>query len=242
MDDEELSWLTKRPIAHRGLHDLNRSCWENTLSAFEQAIAGNFAIECDVTLTADGVPVVFHDHDLERLTGRQGKVHKTTAAELCQLAIGGTADKVPRLSDALSLVAGRVPMIIELKGIEGQDDGFVAAVHHTLGGYEGKAAVMSFDHHLVRQFKHEAPGVPAGLTADGTDEPAIEAHFSMLAHGLSFVSYGVDAIPNRFVSFVRDRLKLPFITWTVRDHQAAELTWNQGGQVTFEGFDPDDLD
>lgn len=238
MASDDLAWLTARPIAHRGLHDGNRACWENTLTAFERAIAGDFAIECDVNLTADGVPVVFHDHDLERLTGRKGKVADVTADALCALSVGGTEDRPPRLDEALALVAGRVPMVIELKGEEGADEGFVAAVAGALDGYAGKAAIMSFDHHLVRRFASDAPGVPAGLTAEGRDMAAIEAHFSMLAHGIDFVSYDVAAIDNRFVAFARDRLGLPLITWTVRDIDAARATWNAGGQITFEGFDP----
>ena len=71
----KLDWLIARPIAHRGLHDGNRLVWENTLSAFADAMKHNYAIECDVHLTKDGVPIVFHDGDLKRLTGKEGQVH-----------------------------------------------------------------------------------------------------------------------------------------------------------------------
>ncbi|MEZ5811476.1 MAG: glycerophosphodiester phosphodiesterase family protein [Rhizobiaceae bacterium] len=234
-----LSWLTARPIAHRGLHDGNRQCWENTATAFERAIAGGFSIECDVVLTADRVPVVFHDHDLQRLTGRQGRTADTTAEALCALSVGGTKDRPQRLDLALAQIAGRVPVVIELKGDEGFDDGFVTAIAAALDGYGGKAAIMSFDHHLVRRFAADASGVPRGLTAEGEDVAAMEAHFSMLAHGIDFVSYDVAAIDNRFVAFTRRRLGLPLITWTVSDMDAARATWNAGGQITFEGFNPD---
>lgn len=239
MRSNDLTWLTARPIAHRGLHDGNQACWENTLSAFERAIAGHYGIECDVTFTADDVPVVFHDHELARLTGRQGGVRASTASLVTSLSIGGTEDRVPSLADVLKLVDGRVPIVIELKGEAGRDDGFVEAVGEALRGYSGNAAVMSFDHHLVRQFTTVMPDVPAGLTAAGSDDAAIEAHFSMLAHGISFVSYEVEAIPNRFLAMVRDRLEMPFITWTVRDQDSAQRTWSEGGQITFEGFVPD---
>ena len=55
---KEISWLTERPIAHRGLHDMNNKVWENTLSAFRRSGKKRFAIECDVHLSADRVPVV----------------------------------------------------------------------------------------------------------------------------------------------------------------------------------------
>ena len=61
----DLSWLTARPIAHRGFHDMNKTRWENTLSAFAAAVERGYAIECDVHLSSDGVPVVIHDDDLQ---------------------------------------------------------------------------------------------------------------------------------------------------------------------------------
>jgi len=237
--NEDIAWLTERPIAHRGYHDLNNTRWENTLSAFEAAAKKGFAIECDVMLTADGVPVVFHDHDLKRLANADGLVWQRTAAEMGALSIGGTADHAPTLKEALDLVAGRVPMVIELKGIPGHDDGLVEAVTALLRAYPGKAAIMSFDHWLIRQFPDKAGGIPAGLTAWGDQTRDIEQHFSMLANGLCFTSYHFGHLPNRFVSFVRDRLNWPVITWTVRDAEAIRLTFAHADQMTFEGFDPD---
>src|SRR5690606_1314554 len=99
----DLAWLTARPIAHRGLHDLNRTRWENTRAAFQAAIDHGFAIECDVHLTADRVPVVFHDSDLSRLTGCQGQVWQHTAAELAEFVIGGTEERISSLVKVLDL-------------------------------------------------------------------------------------------------------------------------------------------
>jgi len=235
----ELSWLTARPIAHRGLHDLNKTCWENTLSAFERAAARGYAIECDVHLSADGDVVVFHDNSLDRLTGTNGYIWQRTAGELAALRVGGTADHVPTLGELLRLVDGRVPLVIELKGIPGHDDRLVAKVGEALRHYNGKVAIMSFDHWLIRDFSRHAPGIPGGLTAWGDVDHELEAHFSMLAHGISFVSYSVTHLPNRFVSFVREKLAMPVITWTVRDEEAVRTTFSRADQMTFEGFDPD---
>lgn len=236
----KLDWLTARPVAHRGLHDLNHQCWENTLSAFDAAIERNFAIECDVHLSKDGVPIVFHDHDLKRLTGEQGLIVERTAAELVQLHVGRTADRIPTLAEMLARVAGRVPVVIELKGTQGYDGGLVAAVGAALSGYKGKAAIMSFNHWLVRQFASEAPGVTAGLTALGAMPEHLEAHFSMLAHGIDFASFHALDLPNPFTTMLREQLELPVITWTVRDRATYDLTGAHADQMTFEGFDPDD--
>jgi hypothetical protein len=131
-----------------------------------------------------------------------------------------------------------VPLLIELKGTRNFDGPLVEAVAKALYGYQGRAAIMSFDHHLVRRFAADAEGIPAGLTAEGSSDKAIEAHFSMLANGISFVSYQVREIPNRFAAFVRDRLSMPLISWTIRDAATAQKAHRLGAQITFEGFEP----
>jgi glycerophosphoryl diester phosphodiesterase len=105
--------------------------------------------------------------------------------------------------------------------------------------YHGKTAIMSFDHWLIRDFSRFAPGIPGGLTAYGRDTGLIEAHFSMLAHDIAFTSYAAGDLPNPFVSFVREKLKMPVITWTVHDQPAVDLTFKYADQMTFEGFEPD---
>ena len=236
----DLSWLTARPIAHRGYHDLNRQRWENTLSAFDAAIERGFAIECDLHLSKDGVPVVFHDLDLKRLTGEDGHVVGRTAAELRRLRVGGTDDHIPTLEDMLERVAGRVPLVIELKGMQAHDDGLVAKTGALLAAYDGQAAIMSFNHAHIRRFAADAPGIPGGLTAFGAKPEHLEGHFSMLAHGIGFASFHALDLPNPFTAMLREKLSLPVITWTVRDRASYDLTKAHADQMTFEGFDPDD--
>jgi glycerophosphoryl diester phosphodiesterase len=233
-----LDWLAKTPIAHRGLHDLNKTRWENTLSAFDAAASEGFAIECDVHLSADGKAIVFHDGTLDRLVGKSGNIHDVSIADAVALRVGGTKDHVPTLAEALRLIAGRVPIVIELKGIPGRDDGLVKAVAEDLAGYEGDAAIMSFDHHLIRLFGKDAPGIPAGLTAEGLKDSDLEAHFSMLAYDIDFVSYNVHHLENRFIDFVKGKLGLPVISWTVRNPDDKARSDARVDQITFEGFDP----
>jgi glycerophosphoryl diester phosphodiesterase len=233
-----MNWLTAKPIAHRGLHDMNLTRFENTLSAFEAACAAGYAIECDVVLSADGVPMVFHDLTLERLTNETGDVIARTSDELGKLQIGGTLDHIPSLVEALDLVADRVPIVIELKGHNDKDVRLVSAVADVLARYAGRAAIMSFDHWLIRRFQHDAAGIPAGLTAEGIKSGDLESHFAMLSANLSFVSYNVHHLPNSFVSFCRKQLNMPVITWTVRNPETVALTKAHADQMTFEGFNP----
>ena len=233
----KFNWLTERPIAHRGYHDLNRAVWENTLSAFARAVEAGFAIECDLQYAADAIPVVFHDDDLKRLCGIEGDVRQRTAAELGLLTIGGTTDKVPTLRQLLDLVKGRVPLVLELKGRKGDDDGFAMAVLDAIEGYEGPIALMSFDTWLLKDLKEIGTSRPVGLTADGARPENFAVHEEAMQHGLDFISYYYGHLPNTFISRQRD-LGKQVITWTVRDDEARTITALNADQMTFEGFDP----
>ena len=233
----KFNWLTERPIAHRGYHDLNRAVWENTLSAFARAVEAGFAIECDLQYAADAIPVVFHDDDLKRLCGIEGDVRQRTAAELGLLTIGGTADKVPTLRQLLDLVKGRVPLVLELKGRKGDDDGFAMAVLDAIEGYEGPIALMSFDTWLLKDLKEIGTTRPVGLTAEGARLENFAVHEEAMQYGLDFISYYYGHLPNAFISRQRD-LGKQVITWTVRDDEARTITALNADQMTFEGFDP----
>jgi glycerophosphoryl diester phosphodiesterase len=231
-------WLVERPIAHRGYHDLNKTVFENTLTAFSRAVEAGFAIECDIQLSADSVPMVFHDHDLQRLCGITGEVRERMANELAALSVGGTADRIPTLKQMLSLVKGRAPLVIELKGIDAeQDDGFVESVLEVLEGYQGHVALMSFDFHLLRALKAAKCPYPVGLTAEGDTPEKFFDHDEAMQLGLDFISYHWSHLPNSFITAQRQR-GIPVITWTVRDEKAREHTYTHADQMTFEGFDP----
>lgn len=233
----DLAFLTRRPIAHRGLHDGNKAVWENTPSAFERAIAHGYAIECDLQYAADAVPVVFHDDDMQRLCNMQADIRSKTSAELGLVSIGGTADKVPSLKRLLQLVQGRVPLVLELKGRKGDDDGFVSGVLDALEGYRGEVALMSFDTWLLTELRELECPWPCGLTAEGTTEEEFAEHRAAMAHGLDFISYNVMHLPNAFITAERAR-GIPVITWTVRTPAQAEHSRLNADQITFEGFEP----
>ena len=233
----KLAWLTERPVAHRGYHDMNKEVWENTLSAFSRAIEAGFAIECDLHYASDGVPVVFHDDDLQRVCNLPGEVRGRTSAELGLLSIGGTKDKIPTLKQLLQLCGGKVPLVLELKGREGDDEGFAESVLEVLEGYKGHVALMSFDHWLLKDLKALEAPYPVGLTAEGNKPETFFQHDEAMHLGLDFISYFYGHLPNPFVTAQRQR-GIPVITWTVRDEAARKHTFANADQMTFEGFDP----
>lgn len=230
-------WLTERPIAHRGLHDITAGRPENSLSAAMAAMEHGYAIEVDLHPSADGVPMVFHDNTLERLTTEKGAFRARDASELTRISLGGSADTVPTLEALLDLVGGRVGLVLELKGMAGDDDGFVAAVLKQLEGYDGPVAIMSFNHWLLADARALDTQLPVGLTAEGK-EKLVPVHQQANAdYKPDFVSYGITDLPNAFVSDFRATGK-PVITWTVRTPEQAAFSAQYADQITFEGFLP----
>ena len=236
---KSLDFLIHRPIAHRGLHDGNRERYENSLSAFDAAISRDFAIELDVQLSADEKAIVFHDEELDRLTAETGPLEAHRAAELRHFRLGQTADHIPTLAETLERIGGRVPVVIEMKDNGARNGALARAVAADLSDYDGPAAVMSFSHDLLAAFTETGCDTPLGLTAEGIGAHALAEHNKALAFGISFVSYHVKALPNRFVEHVRHDLGLPVITWTVRTPEDVAATRLHADQMTFEGFDPE---
>ena len=163
-------WLTERPIAHRGYHNLDLGRPENSLAAVKAAAEAGFAIECDLQISATGEPVVFHDPDLKRMTGQKGFVRNFSPDELRSYKLHHTDQTIDALQVHLDQVAGRVPFVLELKGVEGKDAGFVEGLAKVLIGYDGLVAVMSFDHWICEQFQRYLPDIPRGLTAQGGEK------------------------------------------------------------------------
>ena len=160
----------ERPIAHRGLHNARAGVIENSMSAFQAAIAHGYAIELDVQLSSDDHAIVFHDYHLDRLTGESGPVRERTAAELAQIRLSGSEDAKLTLADVLAEINGTVPVLIEIKDqslIYGRVDGVLErSVAKALKSYEGPAAVMSFNPHATRAMAEYAPGVARGLVTE----------------------------------------------------------------------------
>ncbi len=159
-------WLTARPIAHRGLHDVAAGVIENTPSAFAAAIASNYGIECDLQLSADGEAMVHHDATLDRLTERSGQLDAATAAELKRVAFRATTDRMITLGELCDLTAGRVPLLIEIKSRFDGDLRLVTRAAQVLAGYSGPAALMSFDPAPIAALRSLAPRLPRGIVAE----------------------------------------------------------------------------
>jgi len=229
--------LVKNPIAHRGLHDGNKQIFENTRTAFLAAIESGYGIELDVQLSSDGRAVVFHDDTLDRLTSRSGPVHGQSAETLASTNIGISNDTAETLDQILTLIAGRVPVVIELKENPVRNVLLAESVARCVSDYAGSVAVMSFSQDLIAKLRGEKVTCPVGLTAEGIGVLALDQHRIALDMGIDFISYHVHGLPNAFVRDMR-ALGKPIITWTVRNEEQAEHSYAHADQITFEGFRP----
>ena len=223
-----VGWLASATYAHRGLHGGGRV--ENSPAAFAAAIDRGVGIECDVQRSRDGQAMVFHDWELDRLTGETGPVKARDAAALGAIALSGSEDTIPTLPQLLAQVSGQVPLLIEIKSRrEVRFLPLCLAVRRALEGYRGPVAVMSFDPRVVRWFADHAPHLVRGLvvTEEGrrTFSGAWRRHLSLWRAKPEFLAYDVRDLPSRFAAAQRAR-GLPLLTWTVRSddlrHRAAQ--------------------
>lgn len=213
-----LEWLTRWEYAHRGLH--GEGMPENTLAAAEAAIAAGMGIECDIQLSRDGVPMVFHDWELERLTNEKGTVASFNAAELQQIGILNSGQTITRLDEFLAVIDGRVPLLIEIKSKPGYDvTQSCRAVSEFLGAYAGEHAVMSFDPRVGGWFfKHDSSrcrGLVCTDTLDMGFREVWRAAGSIDQGHPDFLAADVRDLPNAITTIWR-QTRRPLLTWTVR--------------------------
>jgi glycerophosphoryl diester phosphodiesterase len=233
-------WIVEQPIAHRGYHDMNRTIWENTPTAFLRAVDAGFAIECDVQLSADNVAMVFHDYTTDRLCGLHMTVRRRMSEEIGQLKVGTSSDSIPTLAAVLQQVHGRVGLVVEVKPqTTGDAEAIAMSVLTAAEGYKGKLALMSFDQLIVKHLIEAGSPWPVGLTAENPEGRYSDANERALDLDIEFVSFSVTDLPDPFIDKVRAK-GLPVITWTVRNQEALHKTRDHADQMTFEGFDPRD--
>jgi glycerophosphoryl diester phosphodiesterase len=248
----DLSWLTARPVAHRGYHDAAAGRIENTPGAIAAAVERGFAVEIDVHLSADGEVFAYHDAVLGRLTEGTGPVSALTMQALREVPFKATSDRIPSLRDVLDIMGERTPLVVEVKShFKARQRDLVEAVARVLADYRGPVAVMSFDPRMVEDFSIVAPGLTRGIVADAAHDPheygdftpAERAELASLGHIArskpQFVGYWVRLLPNDVSRRVREELKLPLLTWTVRTPQDRAAATAHADQMIFEGFDPE---
>jgi glycerophosphoryl diester phosphodiesterase len=228
----ELARLGAVPFAHRGLH--GGGAVENSLAAFEAAVAARQGIELDVQLSRDGQAMVFHDYELDRLTGETGPVAGRTSAQLGAIAYRGGEGAIPTLPEALRLIAGRVPLLIELKAPNRRVGRLCEAVRRALAGYGGAVGAMSFNPEVGRWFARHAPEMLRGLVVSEAGKRGlrgrIERRLSLLRARADFLACDVRDLPSGFAAMAG----LPVFTWTVRSEADRASAAAHADQIIYE--------
>lgn len=215
-----VAWVWELPVAHRGLHDAAGRP-ENSLPALDAAAEAGLPVEIDVRRTADGAAAVVHDEDLNRLTGRPGRVARTPLQELRHRHLHGTEHTIPALAEALELVAGRVPVLVDVKNNTSRPGPLEEAVLAAFRRSRGDWAATSFNPLTVRWFALRAPGVPRGQTTQGLHVPGLPGWLRPLLDAGAvrpwtrpdFLCHELAALPNPVARAWR-RAGRPVVAWT----------------------------
>jgi glycerophosphoryl diester phosphodiesterase len=239
-------WLTARPVAHRGLHEAAAGVIENTATAFRAAIDGAYGIECDVQVSADGEAMVYHDDALGRLTEGEARLARLTAAELKAIPFRATGDRMLTLGELCDLVAGRAPLLVEVKSEFDGGHRLARRCATVLGDYKGPAAAMSFDPAVVAALRRMAPGLFRGIVAEAFERNRLSRlqrwRLAYLLHGGStrphFVAYAVRDLPAAAPLIARWLFGRPLLAWTVRSADERQRAARWADQVIFEGWRP----
>lgn len=235
------TWLVEYPIAHRGLHTDEMP--ENSLGAFQNAIDNGYPIELDVHLTCDGTVVVFHDDSLARVTNKDGYVKNLTKDTLKDYSLFGTKYTIPTFKEVLDLVAGQVPILIEVKNT-GKVGELESTLLKILKDYTGEYAIQSFNPYVLEWFKKNAPQIARGQLAGyfKGEKLSFIKKFALKRMLLNkkiscpdFISYDARNVPNRFVKKYK---KLPLLVWCVRSQDEYLKKVKYCDNIIFENFEP----
>lgn len=242
--------FTSIPIAHRALHDVDAGRPENSLSAIRAAIDAGYGVELDLQMSRDGIAMVFHDYDLDRLTEETGALHQYTATELNNIRLNGSNDTIPTLEQALDLITGQIPVLLEIKDQDGalgpnigQQERSIAQVLKT---YIGPIAIMSFNPHSIAKMAELAPETARGLVTcnfpkehwqlvpdatlkklrDTPDYDRVKA---------CFISHFAKDLENPRVAELKQQ-GATILSWTIRS-QIEEIAAREMAEgITFEGY------
>ncbi|WP_283681332.1 glycerophosphodiester phosphodiesterase [Parablautia sp. Marseille-Q6255] len=232
--------------AHRGLHDRKAGIPENTMAAFRRAVERGFGIELDVQLTRDGEVVVFHDFDLKRICSVEGEVSDFTYKELRALSVDGTSEHIPKLSEVLEMVNGRVPLLVELK-YKGMDSRICERTDAVMQRYRGDYAIESFHPRALWWYRRHRPEICRGQLAMNFQRQEGNYHLAylMVRHLLfnflgrpDFIAYDIRDRQAVSKNICRRIFGCPSAAWTVRSDRQLREVKQYYDSFIFEGFLP----
>lgn len=240
--DEKInnSFLVTTMFAHRGLHD--ETSPENSLSSFKKAIEKGYGIELDVNPSLDGVPMVFHDSKLSRVTGKDKYIQNLTCEELKEITLLNSNETIPTLQEVLELVDGKVPLLIEIKTQE-KTGPLEKEVFSLLKNYKGKFAIQSFNPFSLAWFQRKAPKIWRGQLSCFFKGEKLSILTKYMIKGLrtkristfDFISYDIKSLPNRYTKKFKN---MPILSWSIKSQEQYIKAIQVSDNVIFENFEP----
>ncbi|MBR5390220.1 MAG: glycerophosphodiester phosphodiesterase [Clostridia bacterium] len=213
-----------RLVAHRGLHEERAGIPENSLPAFRRAVEAGKAIEFDVHVTADNKLVVFHDEQLQRMTGVPGNIEEWSLADLRKLRLQKTEYGIPTLDEVLELVDGRVPLLIEIKNYKAANVGRLESrLKERLVRYTGEFILESFNPEVLVWLHRHAPQFIRGQLGNLSDENKGFQFYSshLMFNPLTkpdFIAFQASKIGYRLRMTCKKK-KIPLFGWTIRTEE-----------------------
>ena len=208
---KDLEFLKKGIIAHRGIFD-NRKVPENSIKAFKNALNKGYAIELDIRLTKDNKIVVFHDDVLGRMTKKKGNIKNLTFEELQKIKLINTDYTIPSLDEVLSLVNGKVPLLIELKS-SSRSHRLEKELIKKLDEYKGEFAVQSFNPFIISYFRFHKKEYIRGLLVSYKKYKSFGTSLSIKLSKPDFLSVSKRMYKNKKI--IKYRKKIPVFAWTI---------------------------
>ncbi|MBT3701748.1 MAG: glycerophosphodiester phosphodiesterase [Alphaproteobacteria bacterium] len=240
-----VDWLTSAPIAHRGLHDLKAGVPENSLAAIEASCLAGLPIELDVRILGDRTVVVFHDKDLKRVANDLRRLSNLGKADISKISLLGTAERIPTLAQTLDLVAGRVPLLIEIKNDHHHAGALEQQLYQQVKNYRGEFAVISFNPISLSWFARRYPNILRGQTSSHL--PVLRLDYLAPVHaGLKHLAFNSLSQPHFIIYNHRGltmraprrarRLGMQVLAYTIRSEAERVEALKYCDNIIFEGF------
>lgn len=246
---KDLSMWSEFDFAHRGLFNNEEKVPENSLLAFQHAIDAGYGIELDIQLTKDLVPVVLHDENLKRVSGIDVNINDLTVDELVNYTLEGTNETIPTLQQALELINGQVPVMVEIK-LDGNMpyEDICQQTAAVLENYSGEYSVISFNPYVLQWFRKNQPETLRGQLSQkfiGENDDLSPTVRFLLTHLLTnvlsrpdFISYNYNDVNNTSVSLCRNIFNTPIALWTIANEETYHSLRNNFDMMVFDGFVP----
>lgn len=236
------SWIVKQPIAHRGL--FNENIPENSLAAFKNAVKNKVTIDLDVCCLADGTPVIFHDEKLARMTGKDGFISNCKYTDIQKLTLGSSKEKIPTLQEALDVIDGKVPVLIEIKNYSKVGD-VEKSIWKVLQGYRGDYAITSFNPYSLEWFKNNAPKVKRGQISsffENKEIPGVRKFFlkrmslNKKVSEPNFIIYAAENMPNKYLKKYYGTL--PVLACTIKSEEEEKRLAGYCDNFVYDSYTP----